>query len=184
MELILVFAIIFVEILLINFLQVMKIVGTFRINTFMNAKEFTVFLVNKCIAAMRTNKPEWSDDFFPGRECLTADFALILTVTAIVIVNVMMRSSAKRAYSIFWDGLTITTLNRFDRLSILPLIVFEKELPILFDEGFDDRKLVNLEFLILRGVRIIESPLFQRNISADKVNKPADLLMLVLNKVK
>ena len=184
MELIFVFAIIFVKILLSNFLQVMKIVGTFRIHTFMNAKEFTVYLGNECIAAMRTDKPERSDDFFSGRECLSTDFALILTVTAIVIVEVMMRSSAKRANSIFWDGLTITTLNRFNRLSILPLIVFEKELPILFDEGFDDRKLVNLEFLILRGVGIIESPLFQWYISADKVNKPADLLMLVLNILK
>ena len=48
------------------------------------------------------------------------------------------------------DLLTITTLNRFNRLSIFPLIVFEKELPVLFDKGFDDRKLINLKFLILR----------------------------------
>ena len=72
----------------------------------MNAKEFTVFLGNECIAAMRTDKPNWSDDFFPGRECLSADLALILTVTAIVIVDVMMRRSTKRAYSIFRNGLT------------------------------------------------------------------------------
>ena len=30
---------------------------------------------------------------------------------------------------------------------------------------------------------IIESPLFERDISTDKVNKPANLFMLVLNKV-
>ena len=130
---------------------------------------------------MRADKTKRRSYFFTGRECLSADLALILTVTAIVIIDVMMRSTANRANSIFRDGLTITTLNRFNRLSILPLIEFEKELPILFVEGFDDRKLVNLEFLILWRVGIVESLLLERDISADKVNKPAVLLVKVLN---
>ena len=56
--------------------------------------------------------------------------------------------------------------------------------PVLFDEGLDDRKLISEEFLVLRAVDFIMSPLFQRNISADKENKPADLLILFLNDVK
>ena len=58
------------------------------------------------------------------------------------------------------------------------------EYPVLFDEGLDDRKLISEEFLVLRAVDFIMSPLFQRNISADKENKPADLLILFLNDVK
>ena len=46
------------------------------------------------------------------------------------------------------------------------------------------REFINLEFLIFRRMGIIKSPLLKRNISADKVKKPADLFMLVLNKLK
>ena len=53
--------------------------------------------------------------------------------------------------------------------TILPLIVFEKELPVLFDKGFDDREFIHFEFWVLRRMGIIKSPLFKRNISANKV---------------
>lgn len=49
------------------------------------------------------------------------------------------------------------------------LVVFQKELPVLFDERFHDRKLVNFKLLVLWRVGIIESPLLERNISADKI---------------
>ena len=43
-------------------------------------------------------------------------------------------------------------------------------------------ELINLEFLIFGRMGIIEDPLLKGNISADKIKKPADLFMLVLNK--
>ena len=149
----------------------------------MNTEEFTVFFSSKSFATVRAYQSKGSCNFFTGNESLTTDFALILTVTTIVIVDVMMGSTAKRAYSFFGNRLTITTLNLLYRFTVFPLIVFEKELPILFDESFYDRKLVNLKFLVLWRVRIIKSPLFERNISADKVNKPAVLLVKFLNSV-
>ena len=48
-------------------------------------------------------------------------------------------------------------------------------------------KPIHFEFLIFRGMGIVESPLFERDISADKVNQPAVLqikLMTKLNKIK
>ena len=42
-------------------------------------------------------------------------------------------------------------------------------------------ELINLEFLIFGRIGIIEGPLLKGNISADKIKKPADLFMLVLN---
>ena len=56
-------------------------------------------------------------------------------------------------------------------------------IPFLFI-GNDFWKLINLEFLILWRVGIIKSPLLERDVSTDKVNKPADLFMLVLNELK
>lgn len=45
----------------------------------------------------------------------------------------------------------------------------------------DFGKFVHLEFLVFRGMGIIKSPLFKRDISADKINQPAVLLVKRLN---
>lgn len=74
------------------------------------------------------------------------DFTLVLTVTLIIVINVVMRSPTQRVDGIFRNGFTITALNWFDRLAIFPLVVFKKKLPVLFDKGFDDRKLIDLNF--------------------------------------
>ena len=147
----------------------------------MYAEEPAVFLRNKRFAAMRTEEPKRCSYYFSGRESLTTDFTLILTVAAIIIIEIKMGGTAERTDGILRDGFSVTALNGFDRFTILPVIVLKKELPVLFNKGFDDRKLINLKFLIYGRMRIIESPLFQGDISANKVNKPADLLMLVLN---
>ena len=88
---------------------------------------------------MGTGKTKKSCNNFARSKSLTADLALVLTVSTIIIVDVMMRSTAQRTDSIFRDRFTITSLNWFDWFTIFPLIVFKKELPVLFDEGFDDR---------------------------------------------
>lgn len=41
---------------------------------------------------MRTGKPEGSGNDFPGTKGLPADFALVLTVATIVVIDEMMRS--------------------------------------------------------------------------------------------
>ena len=62
------------------------------------------------------------------------------------------------------------------------LIVRDEILPVPFlFVGYDFGKLINLELLILWRVGIIKRPLLERDVSTDKVNKPADLFMLVLN---
>ena len=56
----------------------------------MNTEEFTVFFGNQGIATMRAGKAESCSNNFTGGEGLTADFALVLTIASIVVVNVMM----------------------------------------------------------------------------------------------
>ena len=96
----------------------------------------------------------------------------------------MMRGTAQRTFGILRDSPAITALYRFEFYLVFPVIVFKKELPVLFEESFDNREFINSVFLILRRMRIFVSPLLERDISADKVKKPADLLMLVLNILK
>ena len=69
------------------------------------------------------------------------------------------------------DFLTITFFVVRDELFI----------SLVLTEVRDQRELINFEFLVLGGVGIIECPLLERNVSADKVNKPAVLLVKILN---
>ena len=53
-ELVFIFSVVLMEIRLVNFPEVMKVIGTVRVYTFMDDKVLAVFLWNKCIAAMGT----------------------------------------------------------------------------------------------------------------------------------
>ena len=180
MEFIFVFTIIFSKVFLIHLFKIMEIVRTFWIDAFMYAEELTVFFGDEGVSAVRTGKAKRCCNDFTGAEGLTTDFTLVLTVTSIIVVYVVMWSPTQRADGIFRNGFTITALNWFYRLTVFPLIVFKKKQPVLFDKGFDDRKLIDLKFLILWGMGIIKAPLLKRDISADKVNQPTVLLIKLM----
>ena len=63
-------------------------------------------------------------------------------------------------------------------------VVSVPKLPVLFEEWLDDRELIREELLIFRAVEFIVSPLLKRNVSANKKNEPANLLILFLNDFK
>ena len=118
---------------------------------------------------MRADKAYRSCKDFTGTEGLPTDFALVLSIAAVVVVDEMVWSTTERTDGILWNGFRVATLNRFKGFAILPLIVFQKELPVLFDKGFYNRELVNLKLLVLWRVGIIECPLLEGNISANKI---------------
>ena len=130
----------------------MKIVGALRIYTFVNDEVLTVFFVNEGMVTVRTEQTHRSRNIFTSGECLTTNFALILTIATIVIVNVMVGSTAERTDGFLGNGFPVFALDRFCFFSVLPLVVFQKELPVLFDEWFYDRKLVNFELLVFGRV--------------------------------
>ena len=134
----------------------------------MYAEKFPVFLGNKSIATVRANKPEWCCNELAGAESLPTDLTLVLAIAPVIVIDEMVRGTAKWTDGIFGNGFTIAPLNRFERFGILPLIVLEKKLPVLFDKGFDDREFIHFKFLVLWRMGIIERPLLERDISADK----------------
>ena len=82
----------------------------------------------------------------------------------------------------------VTFFTAGDRLYLNMVLVFkvrdeETPVPFMMDD-LDFWKLVHSKFLIFWRMGIIESPLLKRDISTDKVNKPANLFMLVLNELK
>ena len=135
------------------------------------------------MTAVRALKFKWSCHFFTVDKGLTADFAFELSTATSIIVDVLMGSSTKRTYGLLRNGAGLTFLgfDRFDGFAITQAVILVPEQPVLFDEGFDDGKLISEELLIFGAVEFVMGPLFQRDISADKENKPADLLMLFLN---
>jgi hypothetical protein len=73
----------------------------------------------------------------------------------------------------------------FDRLTVLPGVIAVEILPVPILMVIDDlRKLIDFELLILGGMGIVISPLFKWDVSTDKVNQPAVLLIKILNDLK
>ena len=74
-----------------------------------------------------------------------------------------------------------STKYRANGLVVALLVVRDKVFPVpVLLIGYDFGKFINLKLLVLWRMGIIESPLLKRDISTDKVNKPANLFMLVL----
>ena len=146
----------------------------------------TVFDRLQGMAAVGTLELQWGGYFLAVDKGLATDFAFELTAAACIIVDVLMGSSTKRTYGLLRNGagLTLLSFDRFHGFAITESVVLVPELPILFDKRLDDGKLIGKKFLVFGAVEFIMSPLFQRNISADKENKPADLLILFLNDSK
>ena len=138
------------------------------------------------MTTVRALKSERGHHFLPGNKGLPADLALERTAADRVVINILMGCAAKRAYGICWDCtlLAFVRLDRFYGFAIAETIVFVPELPVLLDEGFDNGQLVGKKLLVFGAVEFIVSPLLERDVSADKENKPADLAILFLNDVK
>ena len=117
--------------------------------------------------------------------CL-ADLAQKLAfLPAVVPHEIVNRGVTGRAGTMFWNITLYSAEYRTYGFVIALLVIRDEILPVpVLLIGYDFRKLINLELLVLRRMGIIKSPLFERNISTDKVNKPADLFMLVLNVLK
>ena len=180
-KLMFVFPVRFFEVFLIYIFQVTEIVGAFQVHTFVDNEVFALLLRRKGMPAVRAQQTKRSSHEITGGECLPADLALILALAAVIIVNEMMWGTAERADDIFRDGPAVSSLHRLDGFFVAPKVVLEEKLPVLFDEGFDMRQFIDFELLIFGRMGILIGPLLERDISADKVDQPAVLLVKMLN---
>jgi len=123
------------------------------------------------MTAVRTAKSKGCSYLFAGDKGLTADLALKLAVTTIVVIKIIVRCSATRANGIRWNGTLFTRARRngVQMLLVFPEIVFEQELIVLFLKTNDGRKLVHFEFLVFRGTRIVKEPLLHRDVFANEI---------------
>ena len=171
MELIFIFAVVFFEIFLIYFLQIMQVIRAFVINTFLYNKVLAVFLGDQCIATVRTPKLKRGKPAVLWRESGRADSTEKLPFGAIVLIKKGLRGITSGAGTMVRD---VTFRPAADRADLLTVTFFKVRdevfvIPVLAEVG-DQRELINLELLILWRMGIIKSPLPERDISANKVN--------------
>ena len=113
---------------------------------------------------------------------LAQNLAFLLAIVPHEIVN---RGITCRTCTVFWNIALYSAEYRTYGFVIALMVIRDEILPVpVLLIGYDFRKLINLEFLVLGRMGIIKSPLLERDVSTDKVNKPADLFMLVLNELK
>lgn len=114
----------------------------------------------------------------PGIAYLAEDLAF----GAVVPVEVWHGRVTARAGAVLRDIALRAAVYGPDFLSVAFFEIGDKLLvsPALAEVG-NKRERIDLELLVFRGMGIIKSPLFKRDISANEVNQPEVLLVKVLN---
>ena len=120
----------------------------------MYAKNRAFFYNTESVVAMRTLIGNKLIMLFPRFKSAGADGALKLPFTTVVIVEIIMRSTTSRAYSVSRNvTLRITTnSNRFNQFTVAFMKVSNEFFVVVFFRFEDDRRSINLEFLIFRRV--------------------------------
>jgi hypothetical protein len=108
----------------VNRFKIMTVIGAFIVDAFMDDKEFPVFLRDKDMAAVRALEFEWLGSPFTGDEGLRADFALILSIATVIVIEIVMGSAADRTDSVNRNRLTIATIDGLKWFSVFNRVVF------------------------------------------------------------
>ena len=163
----------------------MEIIGAFGIDTLMYDKVLAVFLWDQSIATVRAAQFHRGESTFIRGESRITDLTEELSLGTVVFVQKRFRCITTGTGAGVRDITFGSAADRTDLFAIAFFVVRDEIFisPVL-TEISDQRKLINFELLVFGGMGIIKSPLLKGNISADKVEKPADLFMLVLNKLK
>ena len=98
-----------------KFFQVVFVEGAVVIDALVHAEVLPILDRLEGMATVRTLEFKGSGNLFAGNKGVPAYFAKKLPMTAIIVINVLMRSTAKGADSIFRD-IMFFAIVRFDRL--------------------------------------------------------------------
>ena len=119
--------------------------------------------------------------FARGKVCI-AYLAFQLSGLAVITVKIRLWGAAGGAGAVLRNVTFFAAGDRFylNMVSVFKVRDEETPVPFMMDD-LDFWKLVHCKFLIFWRMGIIESPLLERNISADQVYQPAVLLVKILN---
>ncbi len=148
----------------------------------MDDKVLAFFFWNQGIATVWTVQFHRGESIFIRRESRITDFTEKLSLETIVFVQKGFRYITSGAGASIRNITFGVAADWAESFAIASFVIRNKLIisPVLAEVG-NERKFINLELLIFRGMEIIKSPLFERNVSTYKVNKPAILLVKILN---
>ena len=116
----------------------MQIEGALRVDALVDAEELAFLFGDEGVSTVRADETDRRGDNLTRDERLATDLALVLSIPTIVIVEIVVRGATEGTDNLLRDGFPVTPLDRSDGFAILPEIVLEKELPVLFDERLND----------------------------------------------
>ena len=170
MEFVFILSISLIEMFWLHFLKVVEIVRAFRVHTLMQDKKLPVLFGDEGIPTVGAAQFYRRESVILQGELRTADFAGQLTFGAVVLVKILLWSLTAWTGTVIGDVTFGPTFEGTDLFAVLLLKERDQFLisPVL-TEIRDQRKFINLVFLIFGGMGVIKRPLFERDVSADKI---------------
>ena len=168
-ELIFILAEIFFKVLLIHFSEVVEIVRAFGVDALMEDKVSAFFFGDEGISTVRAAQLYGRETAFGRRKPCSTDLTEELPFGTVIPVKERFRGITAWAGAVVRDIAFRAAADRADHLAITFFVVRDKLFisPVLTEVG-DPRESVDLELLVFWGMGVIKSPLFERDISADK----------------
>ena len=170
MELVFILSIRLLEMFRIHFFKVVEIVRAFRVHTLMQDKKLPVLLGNESVPTVRTAQLYRREAVILLGKLRVADLAGELTFGSVVLVEILLWSLTTGTGTVIGDVAFGPPFDGSDLLFITFFKVRDQFLisPVLA-EIRDQRKFINLVLLVFRGMGVIKRPLFERDVSADKI---------------
>jgi hypothetical protein len=169
---------------LIDLPEILEVVGALVVDTLVDTETGPVLDRDQSVATVGALVFDRLGMDTAINEGSAADLALVLTMTAVVVIEIVMGSTADRADFVLRNSVAAPAADRAELLAILVFIVSDQEFPVLFEEWENMWKPVDLEFLVFRRLGIIMDPLRDGNEFTNKLQQKCDLFGLMLNNVK
>ena len=170
MEFVFILSISLIEMFRLHFFKVVEIVRAFRVHTLMQDKKLPVLFGDESIPAVRAAQLYRREAVILLGELRVTDLTGELSLTAVVLVKILLWSLTTGTGTVIGD---VTFGPPFDGTDLLFVTFFKVRdqfliSPVLTEIG-DQREFINLVLLVFRGMGVIKRPLFEWDISADKI---------------
>lgn len=167
----------------VHFFEAVFVVRAVPVDAFPDNKELPVLHRDERMSAERAAKLKRLVETVVLRgEHRAADLAQELAFGTIVAVEVLGRGVTAGAACIGRDPAFAAPADRLQLTAVVRALVFTPEvLPVLLLQRDDPGKLIRFELLVHWGVDLIVSPLPERDVSADKIEKPALLVIKIID---
>ena len=149
----------FFQVFRIDLAKVVDVERALRIDTLVDPEELAALLCDQGMVAVWALQGERLSGIGTSDESLPAYLAFIFAATTGVVVDVLMRGTAYRTDYGLRDSFSVPATDGLEQLFVLPFIVLEQELPVLFFKWDDDGRNIDSELLVLWRMAVIKSPL-------------------------